>query len=215
MIAISGLDGAGKSTQIKNIENFYTQNNKRVYVFWSRGGYTPGIMFIKSLFLKKRNETSSKVENKIINNRTLAFNNPLLRKLWLVFALCDLIFYYVIVLRYKSIFSNVICDRYILDTQLDFELNFKDENINNWVLWKFLSFFALKPKYYFILTIPVIESQKRSKLKNDQFIDSEEVLIFRLEKYIEYSNLNKSVYHIDGLKSVDNVKSEILEILEK
>ena len=47
MIAFSGLDGAGKSTQIDLLRKKFLNERKSVFVFWSRGGYTPGMLFFK------------------------------------------------------------------------------------------------------------------------------------------------------------------------
>ena len=53
MIAISGLDGAGKSTQISLLKSSFESNGRNVWIFWNRGGYTPGIELIKFYFMKK------------------------------------------------------------------------------------------------------------------------------------------------------------------
>ena len=49
MIAFSGIDGAGKSTQIGLLKVHLVDNGFNVLVFWSRGGYSPGMMFLKKL----------------------------------------------------------------------------------------------------------------------------------------------------------------------
>jgi len=49
IIFFSGLDGAGKSTQIDILKNHYLNQNKKVYYFWSRGGYTPGFQRLKNI----------------------------------------------------------------------------------------------------------------------------------------------------------------------
>ena len=41
LITLSGLDSAGKSTQIEKLESYFLSNNIKVKVIWSRGGYTP------------------------------------------------------------------------------------------------------------------------------------------------------------------------------
>ena len=49
IISISGIDGAGKSTQIGFIKKKLLRENKKVFIFWSRIGYTSGFQFIKDI----------------------------------------------------------------------------------------------------------------------------------------------------------------------
>jgi thymidylate kinase len=65
MIAFSGLDGAGKSTQIDLLAKIYSNNKYKSLVFWSRGGYTPGMKFLKNT-LKVSKKTSKSYQMKPI-----------------------------------------------------------------------------------------------------------------------------------------------------
>ena len=49
LIEFSGLDCAGKSTQIDLLKKDLENGGLVVKVVWSRGGYTPGIMWLKNL----------------------------------------------------------------------------------------------------------------------------------------------------------------------
>lgn len=213
MIAFSGLDGAGKSTQIEKLRIFFSIKGKKIEVFWSRGGYTPGMEFLKKIVRKKKSGFVLPQPGKT-KEREMAFENPVVRKLWLSLAITDLFLFYAIVLRFKSLFKIIICDRYVFDTQLDFGLNFPQENISNWWLWKLLKITALKPKHHFVLTIPVKESQRRSKLKNEPFPDSDDILEYRLNRYLEYCSQNSYMHHIDGTRPVEVVEKEIINLLQ-
>jgi len=211
MIAFSGLDGAGKSTQIDLLAKIYSNNKYKSLVFWSRGGYTPGMKFLKNTL--KVSKKTSKKEN--INRQALrkkSFSNSIVRKIWLSLAILDLIFFYVIYIRLKEFFgTKVICDRYIYDTLLDFELNFSQENVEKWLLWRLLLLLSVKPKRHFVITIPVIESLRRSKLKNEPFPDSREILKSRLDSYEHFVLLEANVIHLDGSKTIESIHSEILK----
>ncbi|MDN3643791.1 hypothetical protein QWY87_13825 [Lutimonas halocynthiae] len=215
LIAFSGLDGAGKSTQIDLLKSYFKQSGETVKLFWSRGGYTPGMQALKNIMRKSK---SSKIPSNHGNSkqRDESFSNPTVRKIWLSLAILDLILYYGIYLRFKSVFGvRVICDRYIFDTHIDFKLNFPQENVEKWLLWKLLLFFAPRPKRHFVLTIPVEESIRRSALKDEPFPDSEEVLELRLKDYLTFVSEESFAIHIDGTKGIDDIHTFITEEVSK
>lgn len=214
MIVFSGLDGAGKSTQISLLHLYFQRNGVKSIIFWSRGGYTPGISFLKKLLRKSGNK-------KIISNtgpseeRSNLFKKTFIRKTWIFLAIIDLIFFYGVYFRVKEFFgTKIICDRYIIDTAIDFKLNFKNEKIENWLIWRVLLIVCKKPKRHFVLTISVNESMKRSKLKNEPFPDSEQTLTYRLNDYLNFVNSDKHVVHIDGFSSIQNTHRFILRKLK-
>ena len=49
LISFSGLDCSGKSTQINLLKEYLEDKGYEVRVVWSRGGYTPGVEFLKSI----------------------------------------------------------------------------------------------------------------------------------------------------------------------
>ena len=208
MIVFSGLDGSGKSTQINRLKIYLENEGLEVEQFWSRGGYTPGMEWVKSK-LRKSNASVIPSNRGNSKERDKAFKNKLIRKLWLSLAIFDLILHYAIILRIKNRKKLIICDRYIFDTQLDFELNFPDENVSSWLLWKLLKRIALRPGYHFVLTISVEESQKRSLLKDEPFPDSQKVLSHRLASYLKYAQSNKYCHLIKCEKSIEKVEKEI------
>jgi thymidylate kinase len=214
MIAFSGLDGAGKSTQIELLKEHYSNSNKQVEIFWSRGGYTPCMEWFKSLLRKVKFSEIPK-ERGQSKQRDQAFSSNRVRWIWLTLAILDLMWYYGVVLRWKSLFKIVICDRYLLDTQIDFDLNFPDDKVSERILWKALTLISVKPAYHFILTIPVEESQRRSLLKDEPFPDSANVLEHRLSQYLEYIKMNKYSHHIDCMKPMELVADQIKSILSR
>lgn len=214
MIVFSGLDGAGKSTQIHLLRNHLQFLNKNSELFWSRGGYTPGMESIKNI-MRKLNSGLIPKERGNSEQRKESFSNPLVRKIWLSFSILDLIFFYGIYIRTKELLNKVvICDRYLFDTLLDFKLNFPQEKFEKWFIWRFLCSVAVKPKKYFVLTISVEESKKRSKLKDEPFPDSEDTLNYRLSKYLDFVDDNKNVVHLDCSTGIKNIHNLILKQLD-
>ena len=212
LIVFSGLDGAGKSTQIEFIKSIFLTKNKKCFTFWSRGGYTPNFQNIKNVIRFIFNKQLPKPgPNK---QRTNAFSNPFIRRMWLTLAILDLIYYYAFYLRFiKFANYNVICDRYIVDTKIDFILNYPNDNFQNWFVWKLLIKLALEPDYHFILVISTLTSKKRSLEKNEPFPDSSNTLDIRLNKYIDYSKLNLDTHLLWCEQSIIKVHDDIKIIL--
>ena len=104
--------------------------------------------------------------------------------MWLQIAIADMILVYGVYLRFSTwLGKDVICDRFVWDTAIDFRLNFPDEKVDRWFSWKFLLWVIPRPSATFLLLIPVSESLRRSGLKFEPFPDSEEVLGQRLDLY--------------------------------
>ncbi len=212
LIAFSGLDGAGKTTQINLlIEQLRRTGSHPVYV-WSRGGYTWFFNFLKSVL---RNLTRNHVipQSGKSYQRTRAFQRTTIRNLWLELALIELLWLYGVRIRWRLWRGQiVIADRYLWDTLVDFRLNFPQEKIEQWILWRILVKITPKPDASFLLLVPVAESCRRSDVKGEPFRDSQEILTRRL---FEYQSLAKNDrwYILDGLDSVVKIHSEILAVL--
>lgn len=206
IIVFSGMDGAGKSTQIDSLRDELFSAGRRPVTLWSRGGYTPGMNLVKSLM---RRGSAGKVvpASGPSDSRTQAFQRPVVRRTWLSLALVDLILLYGVWLRLQTWMGrDVICDRYLEDTALDFQINFPQESVSDWWLWRLLRMFRPRPDFTFLLLISVDESQRRSKLKNEPFPDSADVLETRLAAYQAWKEQARSTIHvIDGTRSIEDV----------
>lgn len=211
-IVFSGLDCSGKSTQIEFLRNEFEKKGKKNLVFWSRGGYTPGFQKLKDLM---RSISGKKLPKPgFTPQRQKALSNPIIRRIWLSIAMLDLIYYYSIYLRIKYLLNyNIICDRYIMDTNIDFNLAYPKVKTHNWLLWKILKFTAIKPKLHFVSTIPVNESIKRSKNKFEPYPDSPETLKKRLMIYKDQISQNKRLIFIDGLRDMHEIKKSIFQLV--
>ena len=212
MIIFSGLDGAGKTTQIELLKKNFDQNRIKNEIIWSRGGYTKGMELIKKILRSTHNNSIPKPGRS--EEREEKFNKVYIRKIWLFLSILDLILLYCIYFRIKALLgTTIIADRYLLDTAIDFKLNFSDEKVEEWPLWRFINWCAPKPDKHFIALIPVSESLKRSKQKEEPFPDTEEVLIYRKKSYENYLQHNRNAVQIDGLKGINEIHNFILKEL--
>ena len=208
IIVFSGMDGAGKSTQIERLEQSLTRAGQKSVSFWSRGGYTPGMNLLKSLVRRGSGGRAIPTSGPS-QARTKAFRRPWIRKLWLMLAIVDLMMLYGIWLRLQSWMGRVvICDRFLEDSALDFLINFPEENTCDWWLWRALLWICPRPDVVILLLVSVAESQRRSQLKNEPFPDSADVLERRLIAYRSWdrqSAFADRVVVIDGQQSVEDV----------
>lgn len=208
MISFSGIDCSGKSTQIELLCNELKKQNKRYQVIWSRGGYTPGIQFLKDLISKDR---SGMTKEERIQYSEKVNSNSAKRKLLFTASLMDLWLYYSVALRFKELMgTTVICDRYIWDTYIDFKMKYPDYDFEKGFWWKLTLKTMLKPKPSFVFFIPAEESMRRSDLKDEPFPEPIEIRKERIERYMNELKNNRWDCVIDATKSIEEVYSNVL-----
>ena len=212
MISFSGIDCSCKSTQIDLLCKEFDKNKTKYQVVWSRGGYAPGIEFVKKII---RRGGADLTKEEIIAYSEKVNKSSLKRKFLFLVGLIDLWFYYSVVLRLKEFFgTTVICDRYIWDTYIDYKMKYPDIVFENGFWWRLTLKTMLKPNPAFVLFIPAEESMRRSDLKDEPFPEPIEVRNERINRYIDEVKNNRWDYTIDATKSVDDVFEEIKECLK-
>lgn len=183
LIVFSGIDAAGKSTQIDLLVQRLRRNGLHPIVFWSRLGYTPGMTRLKWL-LRKLAPSRIMPSAGESEQRDLAMARQSTRRWWLRLSILDLGWFYAVWLRaMRWLGYTVICDRYLVDSELDFKLNFPDQHMETWRSWKMLKWAAVRPSAAFMLLIPIEDSQQRSRQKEEPFPDSRQRLEQRLAGY--------------------------------
>lgn len=212
MITFSGIDCAGKSTQIEIIKKYYENKGKKVRVIWSRGGYTSWVEGIKTLIRQDQAlEGEAKEEY-----RKEAIKANWKKKLYLKASIWDLVRFYGIVFRWIELTGTlIICDRYVWDTYIDFLMRYPQYDFSKWACWKVLMRVMKKPSTSFVLTIPAEESMRRSGLKNEPRPEPIEKRTIRINHYIEEIKNKRWKYVIDCMRPIDEISNEIIEILER
>ena len=207
LILFSGIDGGGKSTQIECLLSVLRSRGANPVYFWSRGGYTPGFELLKRL--ARRGSGGALPGQGKSSARQQAFSKRWVRTVWLWLAVLDLMFWYGVRIRlWRRMGRPVILDRYWPDTAIDFRLNFPESNVESGLLWRVLRMVAPKPERAFLLRVPIEESLRRSKLKEEPFPDDEETLRRRLEAYDKWAG-DGFYLALDGMRSIDSLATEI------
>ena len=187
LIIFSGIDGSGKSSQIELIKKYLKKRKIKYVTIWSRGGYTPCFLLIKSIIRKIFGKKNIPEGNSL--RRDKLFKNNFIKNLWLNIAIIDLIIYWCFYLRYKMNFIDIIiCDRYILDTFIDFKINFPEIQFEHNIFWQILSKIIIKPDLSIFLNISFKKSRKRLLGKFEPYPDSLQKAQQRYELYFKYRN---------------------------
>jgi len=99
VIVFSGLDGAGKSTQIELLLEYLRQQGQRPVYLWVRGEYTPVFSAVKA-FVRRLSGGRVVPPSGHSTARTQAMGQPWKRRLWLTLALLDLVLVYGVQVRW-------------------------------------------------------------------------------------------------------------------
>jgi dTMP kinase len=212
LITFSGIDGAGKSTQIELLMKHLRQYGQNPIYVWTRGGYTPLFEHLKALLRHLPRRAVPPPGNN--PQRAQVFSKGWVRRLWLTLALLDLLWVYGVQFRWwRWRGQTVVCDRYLWDTLIDFRLNFPHEQVERWWLWRLFLRVVPRPDAAFLLLVPVEESARRSDVKGEPFREPPEVLARRLA---EYQALAQNGYwHVmDGCQSIPELAAEILGVVQ-
>ena len=225
IIAISGVDCAGKSTQIELLRQYYISQGKSCRVFWYRPGYSDELHKLKQvlrkgvslsrylhaslpLSVKRDQKDASGSEEKTSDHGKIQVPAPI----WLTTAIMDTAFQWAVKLRVlEKKYDVVICDRYIEDAKLD--LQFKFPNIS-WsdALLRNLSMIFPKPDKSILLWLSMEDVLKRVEEKNEPFADDEHT---RQMRYRAYEFLrNEDIFTVsDASSDIETVHQRILESL--
>lgn len=209
IIEFSGLDCAGKSTQISLLQKHFENKGYNVKVIWSRGGYTPGIMWMKGIVRGGNKKPEEQTEEE---RMAKANGKPAGGRLLLWLSIFDLVIYWGCCFRFWDKKRTVIfCDRYFWDTYIDFRIKYPQVRFDKWVVWKCLSVMYKKPDCSFVLTITPEESIRRSGLKFEPFPESEEKRALRLNLYLDEIKNRRWQHEIDCMRSIEDIHNELKE----
>ena len=209
-IAFTGIDGSGKTTQVKSlVESLKHKCSKTSYI---RSKWEP--FFLKPLIKgwKKKNPdntgniNSSTPDNKDRKQKLL--NNQIIRHLWLLAFFVDYGLQLFVKIRIKLLGKVLlISDRVFYDSFIDQAVNLG--NRRDWLLDKLDSYWIriLFPRPNMVIYIDCPEDIAFSR-KKDEYIPNIEYLIDRRKLYLELADKYKWI-KIDGSLTVDEIADQI------
>lgn len=210
IVSFSGIDSAGKTTQIDLLYDYCKKNNISVKKMWSKARGTPGVLFLKELV--RRDKGMSKEEKK--EYRDNVFKNSKKQKLLYIASMLDLCWYWGIYYRLCSLTCRIlICDRYLWDTYVEINRDFADVNIDKSVLWKMVKALAPIPKHSFMFVIPPEVSIQRDIEKNAAGIENIEIKKIKIDKYMSLVEKKAWTNVMDGLRGIDDLHKDIIQEL--
>lgn len=211
LVALSGIDGAGKSTQHALLASRLKAEGWSPIALWSRGGYTPGINKMKRLarmLAGRRLPPPGRSDA-----RDTAFGCSWVQRAWLTLAIADLVLLYGVWIRWLGARGKtVLCDRYLWDTLIDFRLAFPALPVEGWLAWRFLVWVAPRPDASVLLMIPLEESARRCDAKFEPFPDTPEMRARRFAEYERVSGTGCFVV-LDGLATPTMIHESILGLI--
>lgn len=212
MISFSGIDCAGKSTQIELVAKSLKEKSQRVKIIHSRGGYTPLLEAIKTLI---RTDKGLDKEHQDLYREEIHKNSKK-RKMLLWVSIFDIVLYYGFYFRLVELFGNkILADRYFWDSYIDFKLKYSEFQFEKWIVWKLAKLVYLKPKKSIIYTIPTELSMYRSTLKDEPWPETEEQRKIRIDEYLKEISKGRWNCVIDATPSIEEVFEKTMEYILK
>jgi len=214
VIALSGADCAGKSTQRDLLMTELCARGYAPVNVYSRPGYSPGLRFVKRAL---RGRTARKESARsgvspqpgLYPRRASTLGHPLRRRLWLAVALLDLLVVYGLWIRWLRFRGRaVLCNRYLLDALVDLRVNFPADRVEERWLWRLLRRSCVRPDASFCLLLPAEETLERARRKARYHWETLDVLRERLREY-ETRSGEFGAQTLDGLRPVAEIAGAI------
>lgn len=208
IVSFSGIDSAGKTTQIELLCQYCDKKKIKYKKVWSKARGTPGVLLLKELVRRDKNmDATQKAEY-----RTEVFQNSRKRNLLYIASMLDLCWYWGLYYRILNLTNKlVICDRYIWDTYVEVkEKDFRGMDIDNSILWKIVKTVSPHPKVSFVFTIPPEESLRRDHNKNAAGIEELNIKIQKIDCYMKCIENDCWTNPMDGMRSINDLHQDVL-----
>jgi len=212
IISFSGIDSAGKTTQIDKLTAYLDICKEKYVKKWSKARGTPGVEFLKNL-VRKDNPSLQSDDEKVAARKEV-YKSVRKQKLLFIASLLDLCWYWGIYYRWLNFTHRyLICDRYLWDTYVELKHDFYSIDIDQSFLWKVVKLLAPVPKVSFVFIIPPELSLERDLQKGTDGTEDIERKKSKINVYLQLVKLKKWTHVMDGTKSREDLHQEVLNII--
>lgn len=159
LVALSGIDGSGKSTQAEALDEALTISDATHKIVWSRPGCSRFYRRLTGLARRERKAAAGELPAEA----RLAPGGKLGRIAWTALNVLDLALVYNWEVRRRTLVGNiVVCDRYVADAEVEIQSRLRDDDrLARW-LTGLLSMLSPKPDAGFLLDAPPDAAADRS-----------------------------------------------------
>lgn len=232
IISFSGVDCAGKSTQIKLLEEYLISQGKSCTVLWYRPGYSKelqkckdwmragrnscrrGIDAVKKIadsFFRRSGATSSVFRS--VCGAPQAGGEKVPAPFWLAAAFADTAIQWGVKLRaLEKRHDVVICDRYFDDAKLDIAFKYPQYSFAE-TLFEPIRRIVARPDVSILLWLPLETSCARAAEKNEPFPESPKIRALRHRAY-EFAADDDAYAVIDATGSIEETHRKIRKCVD-
>lgn len=204
---MSGVDGSGKTTQLALLERDLLSRGLRVERVWYRPGYSRIADWLRLTVRKIRPTALPPPGPNAERDRSFASHR--VRAAWMLCAQLDALVQFGIVVRWKRFVSRVVlCDRYLLDSEIDLAWRFGEKFDSRSRLWRAVTTVAPTPNVSVVLWVDEDTAEERLANKREPFPDDKEGRAYRRKRYEEGLAELRAV-RVDGSGSPEEVHGRV------
>ena len=204
-MTISGVDLAGKTTQLAGLRAWLEERRDAVIQRWHRPGYSPLLDGARRVIRGVRPSALPRAGRS--EARTRAFERPRVRAAWTAMACADTLAMHAVRTRLDVARGKVVlCDRYVEDALLDLQLRFPEQP--HALIAATLRAACPVPDTSLLLMIPWSEIERRMASKAEPFPDDLETRRRRFHAYQELADSGRFVV-VDAARPIDAVQDDL------
>ena len=202
-VILCGLDGSGKSTQARKLQEYFKKNNILYSYVWLRSPNRLSLPFLALLRLLGISRSKKTISGTKIGVTNL-HNHKNLQLIWKKILLLDIKFvsWYKINLLIKKD-KILIIDRFIIDTLVDLAIDTCDKSVIQELIPNFLNLIPKNSKIIF-LDIDPNTSYERNHEEELDILQQRRLLYLEISKHCE-------MITIDAKKSIEEIHQQILQ----